>query len=93
MQGISKERLIELYNDGDKLSELTGWIPECKEFIEALINECTELSPWLTIEQDKETIKQALEYVKFGTYLEGNYLEDGLKRILTKMEELPEPPK
>ena len=38
--------------------------------------------------QDIEAIVQALEYIKFGTYLEGPYLEDGLERILAKMKEL-----
>lgn len=102
MKGISKERLIELYSDGDKLSELTGWLPECRGLIEALINECTELNPWLPIEQapkDHEIVVYAPPYdslqslvVKTKWHPDAGFCIDEL-RTPTHYQELPNPPK
>lgn len=43
MKVITEERLRELQSNSDELSELTGWLPEVRGFIEALIKECQEL--------------------------------------------------
>lgn len=38
--------------------------------------------------QDVQMIQDALDYIKYGTYLDGPYLENGLQQILAKMREL-----
>lgn len=38
--------------------------------------------------QDIQMIQDALDYIRYGTYLDGPYLEDGLQKILSKMKEL-----
>lgn len=90
MEGISKERLIELQS----LTEANG-----SYSLQDLISECTELNPWLPINGNTTKDRKVLLYYPDSPYDDTRILgyafeRNGFNCIKpTHYQELPDPPK
>lgn len=96
-EGISKEFLMESLLD----KECTGSV---KQIVDTLIGHCTELDPWMPIDENTPTDKNLLVYFAdgsmevarncSGTWLDNDNLDfDYGETAPTHWQELPEDPK